>query len=232
MNLNDIIQAAQGGQGVANLGAQFGLSPDQTQAAVQALMPAFSTALQKVTSDPSSLAGVVGHLASGIHQGSFTGAADPSTTAANGGDALNQIFGNSQIASQIAAHAAGATGVDPSTIEQMMPAIASMLLGGLAHSLSTQGFSGVLGQLASAAGTAGQDASNQGGGGLGGLVGNLLGGLFGGGQSAQPATGSPTSGLAQAGLSALTGMLESGVQSSASHQQGINSILQSLAGAR
>src|SRR5664279_5637237 len=49
MNLNDIIQAAQGGEGVANLGAQFGLTPEQTQAAVQALMPAFSTALQRVT---------------------------------------------------------------------------------------------------------------------------------------------------------------------------------------
>ena len=47
MNLNDIIQAAQGGQGVANLATQFGLTPDQAQAAVQALTPAFSTALQK-----------------------------------------------------------------------------------------------------------------------------------------------------------------------------------------
>ena len=104
MNLNDIIQAAQGGQGVANLGAQFGLTPEQTQAAVQALTPAFSTALQKVTSDPSSLAGVVGHLASGLHQGTFTGA-DPSAATANGGAALGQIFGSSQIAAQIAAHA-------------------------------------------------------------------------------------------------------------------------------
>jgi len=76
MNLNDIIQAAQGGQGVANLGAQFGLTPEQAQAAVQALTPAFSTALQKVTSDPSSLGGIVSHLASGVHQASFTGA-DP-----------------------------------------------------------------------------------------------------------------------------------------------------------
>ena len=76
MNLNDIIQAAQGGQGVANLGAQFGLTPEQAQAAVQALMPAFSTALQRITSDPSSLGGIVSHLASGVHQGSFTGA-DP-----------------------------------------------------------------------------------------------------------------------------------------------------------
>jgi hypothetical protein len=219
MNLNDIIQAAQGGQGVANLGNQFGLTPEQTQAAVQALMPAFSTALQRVTSDPSSLAGIVAHLASGVHQASFTGA-DPAAAATNGSAALNQIFGSSQIAAQLAAHASSASGVDAQKIQRMMPAVASMLLGGLAHSLTAQGFGGVLGQLTSAA----QAPAAQGGG-LGGLITSLVGNLFGGGQSGQAA-----SGLAQAGLSALTGMLQSGVQTSAAHQQGINNILQSLAG--
>ena len=224
MNLNEIIQAAQGGQGVANLGAQYGLTPEQTQAAVQALMPAFSTALQKITSDPSSLAGVLGHLASGLHQGAFTGA-DPAAAAANGGDALNQIFGNSAIASQIAAHAAQATGVDASTIEQMMPAVASMLLGGLAHSMTAHGFGGVLGQLAGAVQAPAAGPAQ--GGGLGGIVGNLVGNLFGGGQAGQEA-----SSLAQAGFSALTGMLASGVQTSPQRQQGIDGILQSLTGAR
>jgi hypothetical protein len=186
---------------------------------VQALTPAFSTALQKVTSDPSSLAGIAGHLASGLHQGSFTGVGS-AAAATNGGAALSQIFGSSQIASQIAAHASSASGVDAQTIQQMMPAVASMLLGGLAHSLTAQGFGGVLGQLTSAAeAPAGQ------GGGLGGLLTSLVGNLFGGGQSSQAA-----SGLAQAGLTALTGMLQSGVQTSATHQQGIDSILQSLAG--
>jgi hypothetical protein len=224
MNLNDIIQAAQGGQGVTNLGAQFGLTPEQTQAAVQALTPAFSTALQKVTADPSSLAGVVGHLASGLHQGAYTGA-DPSAATANGGAALNQIFGNSQISAQIAAQAAKVTGVDANTIAQMMPALSSMVLGGLAHNLTQQGFGGVLGQLTNAATTA-ENASGQSGG-LGGLISGLVGSLFGGGQSGQAA-----SGLAQAGLTALTGMLASGVPATAAHQQGINSILSSLGGQR
>lgn len=45
MNLNEIMQAAQGGQGVNNLASQFGLTPDQAQSAVQAVIPAFSQAL-------------------------------------------------------------------------------------------------------------------------------------------------------------------------------------------
>ena len=84
----------------------------------------------------------------------------------------------------------------------MMPALASMVLGGLAHSLTAQGFGGVLGQLTSAAeapagqGAAGKAADSA------GMVTSMIGNLFGGGQSGQAA-----SGLAQAGLSALTGML-------------------------
>jgi hypothetical protein len=177
-----------------------------------------------VTSDPSSLGGIVSHLASGVHQASFTGA-DPAAATSNGAGALSQIFGSSQVASQIAAHASSVSGVDAATIQQMMPALASMLLGGLAHNLTQQGFGGVLGQLTSAAeASAGQGAADQGGG-LGGLLTSLVGNLFGGGPSSQG-----TSGLAQAGLSALTGMLQSGVQTSAARQQGINGILQSLGG--
>jgi hypothetical protein len=207
MNLSDIIQAAQGGQGVANLANQLGIPPAQAQAAVQAMMPAFSSALQKAASDPSSLAGVVSHLASGVHLDSFTGS-DPAAAAANGGAALSQIFGSSQIASQIASRAASATGVDPATVQQMMPAVASMLVGGLTHSLNAQGFGGVLGQMTTAATQTADAAAPSQGGMLGGLMG-MIGGLLGGGQSAQG-----QSSLAQAGLTALTGMLQSGVSGS------------------
>jgi hypothetical protein len=202
MNLNDIIQAAQGGQGVTNLASQLGIPPDQAQAAVTAMMPAFSSALQKATSDPSSLAGVVSHLASGVHAGSFTGS-DPAAATANGGAALSQIFGSSQVAAQIATRAGSATGVDPSTIQQMMPAVASMLMGGLAHTMTAQGYGGVLGQLTTAATQATDPSAAQSGGMLGGLMG-MIGGLFGG------QSGQAQSGLAQAGLTALTGMLGSG----------------------
>src|SRR5260370_34703566 len=72
MNLNDIMQAAQGGQGVNNLAAQFGLTPEQTQSAIQSMMPAFSMGLQKTAQDPSGLGGILSQLTSGAHDGSFT----------------------------------------------------------------------------------------------------------------------------------------------------------------
>jgi hypothetical protein len=52
MTLNDILHGAQGGQAVANLGAQFGLAPEAAEAAVQAMIPAFSAGLTSMAPIP------------------------------------------------------------------------------------------------------------------------------------------------------------------------------------
>ena len=233
MNLNDIIQAAQGGQGVNNLAAQFGLTPDQAQAAVQAAIPAFSQGLQGATQDPNGLGGILGHLTAGVHQASY---ADPNQAGAAtgaGGDVLGQIFGSSQVTSQISQQVSQASGISPQIIQQMMPVIASLVMGGLAHQMNSQGLGGVLGQLANAAtqpgglgsilggAAAGQAGEPQSGGGmLGGLLNSVLGGLLGGG-GAQSST-------LQNGLNSLNEMLQPGVQSPPGHEEGISDILNSV----
>ena len=50
--LFDMMANAQNGQGMELLAQQFGLSQQQTQAAVEALMPAFSQGLKRNASDP------------------------------------------------------------------------------------------------------------------------------------------------------------------------------------
>jgi hypothetical protein len=225
MNLNDIVQAAQGGQGVANLASQFGITPEQAQAAIQAMIPAFSAGLQGAAQNPASLGGILSQLASGAHQGSFTDPSQASAASALGGGVLGQIFGSPQITAQISEHAAQISGVSAQTIAQMMPVVASMLMGGLAHSMNSQGLGGILSELASAVTAPSPGAAPAAGGGLlGGLVGSVLGGLLGGAQ--QP--GSPQSTALQAGLSTLSSMFEAGVQVSQAHQQGLNDILKSL----
>ena len=235
MNLNDIMQAAQGGQGVNNIAAQFGLTPEQAQAAIQAAMPAFSQGLQRLGQDPNALGGVLSHIANDVHQGSFQDPAQASAAAGGlGGDALSQIFGSPQVTAQISQRVAQASGVSPEIIQGMMPVVASILMGGLSHSMNSQGLGGVLGQLASAvtapgglgsvlAGSPGQAGQS---GGLGGLVGSVLGGLLGGGQSGA----APQSSTLQAGLNSLTNMFESGVDADPAHEQGIGNILNSLSG--
>ncbi len=188
MNLNDIIQAAQGGQGVANLGAQFGLTPEQTQAAVQALMPAFSTALQKVTSDPSGLAGIVSHLASGVHR--FVHRRRPRR---RGDERRRRAEPDLRLVADRFADRRPRVererrrrADDP----QMMPAVASMLLGGLAHALTAQGR-----RRARAIDERRRGDGRPGRGGSGRrarrMVTSLVGNLFGGGQSGRPRRASP-----------------------------------------
>jgi hypothetical protein len=234
MNLNDIIQAAQGGQGVNNLASQFGLTPEQTQAAIQAIIPAFSHGFQRTAQDPTGLGGILSQLTSGVHQGSFTDPGQAGAAAGAGGGVLGQIFGSPQITTQISQQASQISGVSPQIIQQMMPIVASMLMGGLTHMMTNQGLGGVLGQLAGAANNPGGlgSAVNQPdeaapSGGLGGLLGNVLGGLFGGGASGGA---NPQSAALQAGLNTLNSMFQGGVQVSQTHQQGLSDIFNSLTG--
>ena len=71
MTLNDILHSAQGGQAVANLGAQYGLSAVDAEKAVQAMISAFSAALQQIVSNPAAIAGILKELASGDYAASY-----------------------------------------------------------------------------------------------------------------------------------------------------------------
>ena len=246
-NINDILNAAQGGQGVNNIAQQFGLSPEQTQAAIQAVIPAFSQGMQNQAAAPGGLESIIGALTGGIHQQSFQNPAAAQSPAAQaaGGDMLSQIFGNNQIVSQIAQHAAQSTGISPQILQQMMPTIASMIAGGMFHSMQNQGLGNVLGQLAQAAtqpgglgSMLGQGAAPQqpqAAGGLGGMLGGLLGGLFGGNQqAASPAGGMAGAGMSgagmqnpavQMGIDALTKMMQGGVSAQQAHVDGLQNIL-------
>jgi hypothetical protein len=228
MNLSEIIQAAQGGQGINNLASQFGLSPEQTQAAIQAVIPAFSKGLQGAAQDPSSLGGILSHLTSGAHDASYTDPNQANAASGVGGDVLGQIFGSSGIAAQVGQQASRVSGVDPQIIQQMMPVIASMLMGGLTHAMNGQGLGGILGQLANAATSSGGLGSTTAGaapaasgGLLGGLFGSVIGALTGGGAGG----GNSESAEILAGLNTLTSMLHSGVQVPPEHQQALDDIM-------
>jgi hypothetical protein len=232
MNISEIIQGAQGGQGIDNLASQFGLTSEQTQAAIQAILPGLSKGLRGAAQDPSSLGGLLTHLASGAHTASYTDPNQAGAASGLGGEVLGQIFGSSGVAAQVGQQAARVSGVDPQVIQQMMPVVASMVMGGLTHVMNGQGLGGILGQLANAATSSGGlgSATNpagsppaSGGGLLDGLLGSVMGALTGGG------SGSATSESAEilAGLNTLTSMLHSGVQVSPEHQQALDQILPS-----
>ena len=242
-NLNDIIQAAQGGQGIGNLAEKFGLSPEQAQAAVNAVIPAFSHGLQNQAQSAGGLGGIIGALTHGAHQDTFQNPA--ASSAGAGGDVLGQIFGSPHVTQQVAQQAAGQAGLRPDIIAQMMPTIASMIMGGMFKSMQNQGMGNVLSQLTQAGGGAGGLGAilgqvmggAQGGaqaqpaaGGLGGLLSSIFGSLMGVGKTAAgPALPGGLSGSAvQAGIDALSKMMQPGMQVGAGHQAGLQDILGQL----
>ena len=54
-NLYEILADAQQGEAIAELGREFGLTTQQTQAAVAALLPAISMGLKRSTATPEGL---------------------------------------------------------------------------------------------------------------------------------------------------------------------------------
>jgi len=229
-SLNDILQSAQGGQAINNIAQRFGLSQEQAQAAVQALIPALSAGLTKAATNPGTLGSVISAVTDSAHQASFNNAAAAQSPAAaqKSSDTLSQILGSNHIVQQIAQQASAVTGIRPDILVQILPVVASIAIGGLATSLHNQGLGGALGQLASAAeqgnlgsilgGAAG--SANGAGGGLLGTLTNILGSLFGGSVQGGGQAGAPNPSLNNA-LSSLTNLFQTGNLPSNISQSGL-----------
>ncbi len=220
MTLTDILQSAQGGQALDNLAARFGLSDSEVKAAAQALVPAFSAALQNLSTRPGGLGGLLTEMANGAHSASY---ADPGQPAGSlSPEAVGHVFGSSDAANKVVQDVAQASGVSQEVIEGMLPVAGSMLVGGLAHAMAGEGHSGALGALVAATAAPGglQPATGSGG----GFFGSIMGSLFGGAHE----PGNTQTAAAVAGLTALSAMFVSGVQASQAQQASLGAVAQSL----
>lgn len=138
--LFDMLAQAQNGNGMQALAQQYGLSMQQTQAAVAALLPAFSQGLQRNTADPYGLGAFMTAMASGQHAKYFedaTRAFSPQGVD-EGNGILGHLFGSKDLSRAVASQAAQASGVSQQILQQMLPAIASMVMGGLFKQTTNQ----------------------------------------------------------------------------------------------
>jgi len=129
--LNDMLQ--QNPQAMELLARQFKLSQDQAQLAVEALLPAFSQGLKRNAADPSGLASFLQAMSTGQHAKYFEDAArafDPAGVS-EGNGILGHLFGSKELSRAVAAQAAQATGLGQDLLKQMLPVLASMIMGGL-----------------------------------------------------------------------------------------------------
>ncbi|MER9445139.1 DUF937 domain-containing protein [Mesorhizobium sp. M0340] len=180
-SLFDILAQAQNGNGMQALAQQFGLSQQQTQAAVAALLPAFSQGLKRNTADPYGLGSFMTAMASGQHAKYFEDASRAFSPQGldEGNGILGHLFGSKDLSRAVANQAAQASGVSQQVLQQMLPAIASMMMGGLFKQTTNQ-----LGGQMHAAGSGGNP--------LGELIEQMMRQAGGGSQAPAPQPAAPT----------------------------------------
>ncbi|MER9233903.1 DUF937 domain-containing protein [Mesorhizobium sp. M0622] len=199
-SLFDILAQAQNGTGMQALAQQFGLSQQQTQSAVAALLPAFSQGLKRNTADPYGLGAFMTAMASGQHAKYFEDASRAFSPQGldEGNGILGHLFGSKDLSRAVASQAARASGVSQQVLQQMLPAIASMMMGGLFKQTTNQlggqmhaagGGGNPLGELIEQmmrqAGGGGQAPAPQPAGPADNPLGKVLQDMFGGGQQPQ-----------------------------------------------
>lgn len=146
--LFDMLQNSQNGHGIEMLARQFNLSQQQAQLAVEALLPAFSQGLKRNTADPYGLGAFMTAMASGQHAKYFEDASKAFAPQGveEGNGILGHLFGSKELSRAVASQAAQATGIGQQVLQQMLPVIASMMMGGLfkqsAGQMQAGGFGG------------------------------------------------------------------------------------------
>ncbi|MEP0942558.1 MAG: DUF937 domain-containing protein [Rhizobiaceae bacterium] len=179
MNLTQLLVTQQN---VDEICARFGLTEVQTLEAMNAVLPAFSEGLKRQTSSPRGAAGLLEALASGHHvqYADHPGSAMDPDGISEGNAILGHLFGNKNVSRAVAKHAAASTGISDSMFKQLLPALASMVMGAL--------FKGMTGSSSTSRGSRG--GGNGGAlGGLGDLLGDALGGALSGGGGSGGSTG-------------------------------------------
>ena len=138
--LFDMLAGAQNGRGVELLARQFNLTQQQAQLAMEALLPAFSQGLKRNTANPYDLGGFLNAMASGEHAKYFedTSRAFSQQGIEEGNGILGHVFGSKDLSRAVAAQAAQATGIGQQVLQQMLPVIASMIMGGLFKQSTSQ----------------------------------------------------------------------------------------------
>ena len=131
--LFDMLTNAQNGKAIDLMARQFNLSQQQTELAIEALSPAFSTGLKRNASDPMGVAGFMQALATGDHAKYYENMSNAFAPqgVADGNGILGHLFGSKEVSRAVAQQAAQATGIGQDIFKQMLPVMASTLMGGM-----------------------------------------------------------------------------------------------------
>ena len=210
-NLYEILDNANEGEAMATLGREFNLTPEQTQSAVAALLPAISAGLKQSTSSVDGLGNLFALMG---QQKDLPALYDDAKMAlspdglAAGNLALSVIFGSPEVREGVVDQAQKFSGVSSSILEKLLPALAGIVVSGLMRSgssvstplgaqaaLSPFGAGGGLGDILGQVfgrvltGSGSGPSSSGGAGPLGDILGQVFGRTSGGSAPQSPSSG-------------------------------------------
>jgi hypothetical protein len=133
MDLLKVLLDSAGGGATGEIGRKFGLDSGQTESVMAQLVPALAAGLQKNAQAEGGLASLAGALSRGGHERYLDEpeSLTDSGAIADGNGILGHILGSKDVSRQVAAAAASQTGVGADVIKQMLPLVATVLMGGL-----------------------------------------------------------------------------------------------------
>ncbi len=186
MQITDILSQVGG---LKSMARELGISESQAASGAAALLPAILGGFKKqAQAQPTGLEGLGGLLGQLGGGGLLDNVLSPEPTDVNqGNDVLGSIFGSRAVSRTVAQNASLQTGLDSSLLKKMLPILAMAVAGFMAK----QSGAGAPAQAAPA----------------GGGLGDLLGGLFGGGGGNAGVVGAAPAG-AGGGLAGLGSLID------------------------
>lgn len=127
----DLVAGGQNGRMIENMASRFGLSEAQAEDAVRTMLPTLNRAVQTNIQTKSGLESLLRALSSGHHERYYD---DPGTfsdtaVASDGRAILGHILGTPRQTRALAKQASYATGIGGALLEQILPYLASVLMG-------------------------------------------------------------------------------------------------------
>lgn len=157
MDLTKFLASAGGTASIERLAARFGLSSDDARNVVGAVAPALKDGIQRQASSPATLDSLKRALENGNHERYLDNPdlLEQEETREDGNRILGHLLGSKQVSRDVAARAAGQTGIDSNVIKQALPLIASLAMGAMGRETRAQGGSSSGGALAALTGLLG-----------------------------------------------------------------------------
>jgi hypothetical protein len=159
------------------IGQQFGLSEEQTRAAFDALTPVVASGVRRSAQSSSGLQDILNSALNGGHGVSLD------TAQSSGNDVLGQIFGSKDVSRGVAQQLSATSGIGAAVLKQLLPIVASVVMGQVARKMggsqssgSGGGLGDILGDILGGGQQQRQPQASGSGGGLGDILKDILGG--------------------------------------------------------